>query len=737
MATINVSDLKQLYSALASCKGGETILLAGGDYGNMNLSVKSGFNFAFPSNVTIMSADARNPASFSAVEVRGAANMTFDGIKFDYEFQSGDLTSERPFNFQNCTNLTIRNSTFDGDFARGVSSLADGYGYGIGLSVRTSTGVTVENCESYDFHRGMVFSENSGVTVRNNEVYGMRSDGMDFSEVQNVVIEGNHIHDFRAPPASTDHRDMIQFWTSGTDAPTENVVIRDNLLDIGNGARTQSIFMRNEVVDTGRAGASMYYQNILIENNTITNASARGISVGETNGLVIRNNSVLHADGAAADGPDPSVEIPKIMVAENAKNVVISANLAADIPSAEAGWTVTKNILVQDQDSFAPNYYNDVFVSSSLALRDGEHRYLAVAGGVIDQANAGSDVTQGAGGGLQVQFQVAKVDGATRVFDASHSVFDGGSLPVGTAFYWTFGDGTKAQGVTVRHSYSGPGDYPVKLTIKLPTGATVYEDYKCSIQSSEVLSLQDGHFVAYHDGAPVDLGVAPKLTSDGIQLGAVGVTATIDRNHVLDVIGSDKMTIGMTLDADKVGTSGEVFRLHGSFTAAVTSTGEMSFQVFRDGGLSPVTVMTKGARLNSVVEKDHDVVIHLDSGKLQIWVDGALAGQTTMSGTIGGATGYNVQDLVFGNPWKKGNFVGDLSAFEMSVSAGFPASPKTTILKTAQTATTASDAGVLTVSSAMEHDSGQHDASSALDHHHQDDARYDLVTHHQGHDLIA
>ena len=44
--------------------------------------------------------------------------------------------------------------------------------------------------------------------------------------------------------------------------------------------------MRNEMVDQGKAGLEMYYQNITIENNVIYNAQTHGITVGETTGLI-------------------------------------------------------------------------------------------------------------------------------------------------------------------------------------------------------------------------------------------------------------------------------------------------------------------------------------------------------------------------------------------------------------------------------------------------------------------
>ncbi|WP_208734635.1 right-handed parallel beta-helix repeat-containing protein, partial [Corallococcus praedator] len=137
-----------------------------------------------------------------------------------------------------------------------------------------------------------------------------------------VVIEGNRLHDFRASPTSADHPDMIQFWTNGTRTPTRDVIIRDNVLDIGNGTATQSIFMRNDQVDRGEAGREMFYRNVTIEDNVIVNGAANGLVVGETDGLVVRNNTVLRGEGVRKDGVGAS-ETPLIKIADKSVGVVI------------------------------------------------------------------------------------------------------------------------------------------------------------------------------------------------------------------------------------------------------------------------------------------------------------------------------------------------------------------------------------------------------------------------------
>ena len=258
MSTITVSSLAELNTALSGAQGGETILLEGGDYGELFLTAKSGFDYAYPENVTIASADPNAPAIFSQVDVRDAGNLTFDGIVFDYEFEAGDEIYYRPFSFSGSSDITIKNSVFDGDLAHGVSEVSDGYGYAIGLSFRGSEGITIENTEFFEFHRGLTVSESSDVIVRENNIHSIRMDGINFAEIDGVLIEGNEIHNFRGSPNSLDHSDLIQFWTNGTDQPSKNITIRNNLLDIGSGTETQSIFMRNDLVDRGLAGDEFF-----------------------------------------------------------------------------------------------------------------------------------------------------------------------------------------------------------------------------------------------------------------------------------------------------------------------------------------------------------------------------------------------------------------------------------------------------------------------------------------------
>ena len=132
--------------------------------------------------------------------------------------------------------------------------------------------------------------------------------------------------------------------------------------------------------------------NILIENNVSYNHHTHGISVGETDGLTIRNNTLLN---------DPHVRVieniaPRINPPAVALNVTIEDNILEPMWNWEAqtshpGWTVGNNLFVQPDPG--ENYYGDLFVSP-FALRATLADLRAVAGGVIETLGLGAAMTR-------------------------------------------------------------------------------------------------------------------------------------------------------------------------------------------------------------------------------------------------------------------------------------------------------------------------------------------------------
>ncbi|WP_298388347.1 right-handed parallel beta-helix repeat-containing protein [Ruegeria sp.] len=324
------------------------------------------------------------------MNLNGASNLTIEEVVFDYTFAQGDNLWTSPFVVNNSSNISILNSTFDGDVASGLTSVDNGYGSGKALIVDGSSNITVAGNEVYDFWKGLAFGNSKDLTVQNNEIHSLRSDGMNFVDVQGVLIEGNYLHDFEGSPNSGDHPDMIQFWTNNTTEPSTDIVIRGNTFDIGQGTWTQTIFMRN--IEAERGNTALYYQNVTIENNLIYNAHLHGISIGETDGLTIANNTMVYAYSDISNTSGSGG--PLINVSSVSTNVTIEQNAVTKINgyNGQSGWTVQDNALIQNTDSNASGYYGDVFTDQSLNATTPYNNYIVESGSIIDVLNAGATI---------------------------------------------------------------------------------------------------------------------------------------------------------------------------------------------------------------------------------------------------------------------------------------------------------------------------------------------------------
>lgn len=669
MSLIFVSSSQELDAALLSATGGEEIILAPGDYGDLSMITKGRDDFQFAETVTIRSDDPSNPAVFSSIDVRDAANVTFDGVTFDYEFENGDQIFSRPFNIMSSENVTIRNSTFDGDVAEGVSEADDGYGFAIGLSVRASQGVVLENNEFHTFHRGISVSDSQDIVVTDNEVHSIRMDGMNFAEVQGVVIENNHIHDFAGSLNSTDHRDMIQFWTNGTDEPSTDIVIRGNILDIGEGTFTQSIFMRNDMVDRGLAGYEMFYQNISITDNVILNGHSHGIYVGETDGLVISSNTVLHNDGNDPDGVDQGVEIPVIRVADNSRNVEITQNATSSIEgwTGQSGWQVSQNAFVQDQDPDAAGYYADVFIGSTLQYANGQHSYVADPDGLLHQLNAGASSTLNTGtdAGLEARYDIEQSESgaATRLFEGQYSVTDSGPLPAGTQFEWDFGDGTTATGEAIEHTFATGGVYDVTLVVTLPDGTSDTITSSVEVAGSEILSMSNQGGIWAHENGESQWVSMSDMDADGLNLGQTGVVASIDHDHFASLLHTEEFAFNFSLEAASAASAGEVLRIHNSLLVKVDTKGLLTVTAYKaDGG----TLVLAGNGVDLSDGKVHDISLSLLDEELELIIAGDVVASGAFEGTL---KDLGDRNLEFGNPWGNENFSGTLTNLTITQNA--------------------------------------------------------------------
>src|SRR6056297_174587 len=603
----SVSTKDELLSALSSATGGDTIELAGGDYGSLSLiDGTTDFSVDFDAAVTIRSADPETPASFAWMNLRGVSNLTFDSVVFDSIFTGAEVWTA-PFKVHDSTGITIRNSLFEGELASDTGDAsADGFATGIGLSVGSSDNITIENNEFATWYRGMTFGGSTNVEIVENDIHSIALDGMNFVTMQNVLIEDNYIHDFARGPSG--HSDMIQFWTRGTSAPSTDIIIRGNTLDKGDGDLTQSIFMRNEEVDQGRAGPEMFYQNILIENNTIYNSHTHAIWVGETDGLTVQNNSVLKVGTTGT---------PVISLKSVSKDVIVEGNIAANIGgfANQSDWVYQNNAIIEPSD------YVKHFITSSLEANSGVNGFIVIPDGVIEQLGAGSDPVQfsDAPDTLTPQFLVRSDEASNQVliFDASLTVGEHGLISDNDAqFLWNFGDGSTAAGRIVQHEFGSPGYHDVRLTVVAGDGTTAEAQFTAGIAGDDLLQFdaQSGVFdaLAFGEEAVANSSELPlQEGTDGyvLKLGGEGLQAWVGAGAFSSFFGTDEFEMSMALKADSAASWGEVARIHTSLDVSVDQAGNIRVNLFLDDG-SQVSMASEGVAVND--RALHDITIRFD-----------------------------------------------------------------------------------------------------------------------------
>ena len=373
MATFNVASASELNSAISNAQGGDTILLAAGNYGQLDLD---GVNFS--SDVTIKSANINNQATFGQTMIDDSSNIKFENLDFNFGTNS---VGQSTFLFltENVDGITVNNSTFTG------AQDAGGFGYGNGVGIGGgSKNVTFSGNELSSFYYGMVSGGSEDVIIRNNEISNFSADSMQLLSVTDMLIEGNYLHDARKPATSGVHQDFIQMFSRPGVDPTSGLTIRNNILDIGEGMVPQGIFLGNEMISDHGGGIESYYRDIVVEGNVLYGARYNGILVAETIGVTVRNNTILQAESPMAPGFVGGSFAPAISVIATSQNVTVTDNVAAaTVGDIGVNWNVSGNVDVRLAD------YANYFTSQSLA-NGAPNNWVVIEGSIIDGVGADS-----------------------------------------------------------------------------------------------------------------------------------------------------------------------------------------------------------------------------------------------------------------------------------------------------------------------------------------------------------
>ncbi len=279
VATIfTVSSAAGLTAALAQASGGDKIVLASGNYGDVSLS-----GLTFSSNVSIVSANPLSPATFNSISLNRVTNLVLDSISIDFTPTRETKAFNAGIDIRSSSNITVTNSHLEGG-----PSPVDGLLTARGISALWSTNITISNTEVTEFRRGIFAGDVDGLNIIDNNIHHNRTSTLSGSDVSNVLVSGNEFSSSQAnnfgDGGTGDHGDFIHFWTSTSQTvPSTNIVIRDNFLAQGDGTALLGIYLDDNQNLMG-------FTNVIIEDNVIHNGNAQAIRMEDVNGLIIRNN---------------------------------------------------------------------------------------------------------------------------------------------------------------------------------------------------------------------------------------------------------------------------------------------------------------------------------------------------------------------------------------------------------------------------------------------------------------
>ena len=590
MTTITVSsesEMRAAFETLSNSPGGGTIevINTGETYGLTLIRPDTDMN-----QVTIKSADAEDPAVFHLVRLEGVRNVTFDSIEVDSsEANNAEWLTDLRIVWSN--NITFQNSYFH--------STADGF---LEKSADKAESLAViEGGRGFEFinntvegyHHGLQLFDVRDTVIKGNDIFRIEGDGIRMGGVQNMTIADNYIHDFYGTNQSVTHSDMIQIWGTNADILTSNVVITGNILDAGNGAATQGIFIRNEQSQTdGPLGQD--YQGITITDNIVYNGHQHGIYVADATDILIADNTVLwDRDAFMTFGDnDPQSGSPEIEVFYSG-TATITGNITPAITTKYVDDLNTNgNQTITYGNSLNSNYVGHHFVNGltpgtndlrDLQLRP-ESEWNGKFGSHMSWASSNTDED------FEAVMRVTEnpADRFEYVLDAALSVDQDGYAGANEYTYrWTFQDGSVKTGQQIKHTFDDAGLEEVTLSV-FRNGKLIDEiDRAIGVRPKDIFEFdfENGVEDLSDNDAVTDIVgktvlVAGKDGGQALQIGSGNKLEIEDRSGNLDGLEQ----FGLALDVRAIGRNDMLLRMQDSYKVFVEDDGVLSFEIVTGDG---------------------------------------------------------------------------------------------------------------------------------------------------------
>jgi hypothetical protein len=265
---IEVGSDAALAGALRSAKAALTIRMKPGRYAEFTLR-KNGHP------VVIESLDPRRPAIFDAITISGAARVTLRNLTI--ERRAGQPLRQQLVSVLRSNTITLENLRLiaPADIERGRE---------YAVMIRDGDGVRLAGSSATGMRYGVGLLNARRVTIEGNEFRALQTDGIRGGGVDDLLIAGNVLGQFRPRPG--EHPDGIQLWSTNQKVPAKRITIRDNLIVRDGGGMTQGIFVRDTQLQ-------LPFEALTIRGNLAVGTMYNGISVQGATQPVVDDNEVI------------------------------------------------------------------------------------------------------------------------------------------------------------------------------------------------------------------------------------------------------------------------------------------------------------------------------------------------------------------------------------------------------------------------------------------------------------
>ena len=239
-------------------------------------------------------------AEVSKIKLVGCRNVRIENLRLQLVATASTVTHVNAVEVDQCEGVT-----FSGGSITGACRPGETKPIGRGMMINRSRGITVEDLSIDGVGKGIVLSRVEDLILRRLDIGHFTQSGVVGGvELINLLMEGCRIHDSADVIGDAVHADLFHIWSAPTNTllgavrPSRNIVLRGNLLDMGQGTPIIAI-----LIDDNRTGIG--FDDFRAEDNVII--SAHPVAVGLENvrsGALLRNLLLQGAPTDRRSAPD-------------------------------------------------------------------------------------------------------------------------------------------------------------------------------------------------------------------------------------------------------------------------------------------------------------------------------------------------------------------------------------------------------------------------------------------------